>query len=177
LAKEPFLYYFQQDTTMQLKVKQPGAAAISYNDTSGFTIQPILDKGGNEQSWIENGVLVVDSAAPIFSEPEGDVRKSHYVTGIKMSRTIHNREQRIVVLGDADFMSDMRGIGGVLGNAAVSWALYNEYPKYASRPLPHDTLFGIGSKTAQTIFIVYLFIIPGLTLLLGTIILIRRNRK
>jgi ABC-2 type transport system permease protein len=122
-------------------------------------------------------VLVVDSAAPAFAASEGDIRKSHYATGIKMSRTINNKEQRIVVLGDADFMSDMRGMGGMLGNAAYSWTLYNEYPRYANRPLPVDTLFVIGSKTAQTIFILYLFIIPGLTLLLGTIILIRRNRR
>jgi len=177
LAGEPFLYRYQKDTSKKLSVKLPGSVAISYEAINGFSIEPILAIEGNDSYWIENGHLVVDSAAPVFSAQEGDLRKSRYVAGIKMYRTINNKEQRIVIFGDADFMSDFRGKGEALGIAAYSWALYNEYPKYTNRPLPTDSLLLIDEKSGKILYVVYLFVIPGLVLLLGTIILIRRNRK
>ncbi len=60
---------------------------------------------GHEKTWIENGLFVVDSAAPVFAAQEGDVMKPAYNIAVKLTRTINNREQRIIVAGDADFMS------------------------------------------------------------------------
>ena len=177
LAGEFWLYQMQIFPSKKQKVKLAGATAISYSDTMGFRIEPIHYFPGSNTAWIENGTLVVDSAAPGFSAAEGDIRKGSYVTGVKITRNINGKEQRIIVTGDADYATPMRQNGGVLGNSAYSWLLYNEFPKYTNRPVPPDTKLLIGGDTGKLIYITYLFLLPGLLLILGIIILIRRSRK
>lgn len=177
LAAEPFLYQFQHDPQKRPAVKMDGSTVISYDRSHGFDIHPVLDLAGDDTTWVENGRLVKDSAAPVFMPSEGDIRLSNYVTSIRLSRRINNKEQRIVVSGDADYMSSLRGRGGALGNAAFSWLLYNEYPKYTNRPWPLDTKMRIGENSSTTFYITYLFVLPGIMLITGILVLLRRNRK
>jgi ABC-2 type transport system permease protein len=177
MAGEPFLYYNQLYPGKTVALKLVGSAAISTEESNGFKSSPIFSIPGSDAYWIENGVLVVDSAKPQFSQAEGDLRKDKYVTGVKMSRLINGKEQRIVVTGDADFMSDSRDNGQAFKNAAYSWALYNEYPKYTNRPKPTDNLLTINGNTANLLFKLFIYVLPAIIIILGTIILIRRSRK
>lgn len=146
----------RKDSTVKLNL----AAAVGYNDI-----------------WMERGVFVPDSAAPIFSEVEGDYRRSEYVVAIKLQRTVNNKEQRIVIAADADFMSVSAGNGGSISLGLYSWLLNNEYPVYTKYILPKDTKLTIGKQAGIRIWYLFVYVIPGLLLATGGVILIRRMRK
>jgi ABC-2 type transport system permease protein len=177
MAGEFYLYEYQVNPKTPGTIYHVGAANLSYKEKSGFRIEPIFTFKGNNKTWMENGLFVADSAAPVFSGAEGDVQKNEYVTGIRLVRKINNREQRIIVTGDADFMSPLRQDGGVLGNGGYSWLLDNEYPVYHNTPKPKDKFLRVGKQQAKVMWFSYVYILPGLILLTGTIILTRRKRK
>jgi ABC-2 type transport system permease protein len=154
-----------------------GAANLQVESTNGFKATPILIRPGNQNTWVENGLFVVDSAAPVFSEQEGDLRKPAYNIAVKLTRTINNKEQRIIVAGDADFMSTKRLAQGKVGQAFYSWGLNNRYPVYANKKMATDKLFTISNRTAGILLGIYVYLIPGALLLLAIILLLRRKRK
>ena len=177
LAKEDPLFVVQNGAKMQLGVNNVGSVNLKYEAIDGFHIEPILNLPGKKDRWIEKGILVVDSAAPIFSAEEGDVKLDRYITGIKMYRQINGREQRIIVSGDADFMSNQRAFGGPLFNAGYSWIMRNEYPVYHPTPVPKDNFMTVSKETGKILKPIFIYIIPSIFMLTGIILLIRRKRK
>jgi ABC-2 type transport system permease protein len=177
LADEPALYDYRTTSRMKYVVKHEAGAHLNYDTSKGFRIEPILDADAMKNRWIEKGILVVDSAAPLFAPQEGDVKKDKYVTGIKLSRMVNGQEQRIIVTGDADFMSNKNTNGGPFYNAAYSWALNNEYPVYHNGIYAKDLFLTIGKQTGKMLKPIFVYIIPSVILLTGIILLIRRKRK
>lgn len=153
-----------------------GSLALAVDSLNGFKIEPIVAIKGDKHTWIENGWLVVDSAAPVFSMSEGDIQKNNYVTAIKMTRQINNKEQRIIISGDADILSDGRR-NSSLGVSFYSWVLQNEYPKYTNFPPSPDRYLSIKSATANILVYVYIYLIPAIILLTAIFLLARRRRK
>ena len=154
----------------------PGATEVLMKDSSDFTIQTMLTTIPG-RVYRKIGKLVVDSAAPIFNAAEGDLKKESFPVYIALSRKINNREQRIIVGGDADFMSTGRGGGGAVSRSYFSWMDYNRFPIYTHRPVPTDVYFKLSVTGAKTQRIVYVWILPALMLAIGIIVLIRRKRK
>ncbi len=178
MAREKMMQVYQQFGKNGAQASFTGNSTVSFLEEAGFTIEPIVTVLGNKNTWIEKGGFAPDSAAPLFAENEGDLKKKgEYVLAVKMSRKINNKEQRIVVSGDADFMSLDQKNGMSIGNGLYSWLLNNEYPVYTKLILPTDTRLTIGKSAGKIIWYVYVYIIPGLLLALGTIIIIRRMRK
>jgi ABC-2 type transport system permease protein len=154
-----------------------GTASISYEERNGFRIEPIFLIPGAPHIWKENGKYLADSAAPVFSGAEGDLQEKQYVTGVKLARQVDGREQRIAVFADADFMSALNASGGLFGNAAYSWTMDNLYPFYINYPAPQDKLLTINRRSAKTMRIMFVYLLPLLVLSAGLILLIRRKRK
>jgi len=94
-----------------------------------------------------------------------------------MYRQINGREQRIIVSGDADFMSNQRAFGGPLFNAGYSWIMRNEYPVYHPMPVPKDNFMTVSKETGKILKPIFIYIIPSIIMLAGIILLIRRKRK
>ncbi|MGN6416007.1 MAG: Gldg family protein [Pseudobacter sp.] len=160
----------------------------SYADEKSTTWKPGAKKkqpkkAGNEKNvgyddiWMERGVFVRDSAAPTYSPDEGDYRKDEYILAVKLHRKINNKEQRIVIAADADFMSVGTGSGGSIALGLYSWLLENKYPVYTKYKLPEDIRLKVGKKGGITLYNVYVYVLPSILLLIGSIILIRRFRK
>ncbi len=177
LAKEPVMEWFQKYKAGGAQVQNEGALNISKETKADFEIKPVIIQPGNKNTWIENGVLVVDSAAPAFSLAEGDIKKNEYAIAVQLTRQINNKEQRIIVVGDADIMAHKRTTGNSLGLALFSWALNNKYPVYANIPAAPDKFLSISHKTASFFPYIFVYGIPGILLVLSTLLLIRRKRK
>lgn len=158
-------------------VKLVGATAIGIMDSTAFHIDTILMESSGENIWLENGKLVVDSAAPVFAASEGDLRKDKYALAIALTRKINGKEQRIIVAGDADQLSLERSNSNGFGLSYYSWPLYNEYPLYGHRPDDVDIKFTIKNNSAKLIQYIFLYLIPVVLLLSSIILLIRRKRK
>ncbi|WP_431216405.1 hypothetical protein ACQ86N_18360 [Puia sp. P3] len=128
-------------------------------------------------SWLKEGKLVADSAEPVFATEEGDVRGS-FATGLQLTRKMSNKEQRILVFGDADFMCNLRVAQSMYFIVACySWLSNNQFPIYTPRPSPKDNLLYIGPKGAAVQRIADIWVLPALILLAGTIILIKEKKK
>lgn len=164
------------------KVCMPGATALSYNGNSPFRIQPLL-LTDPQSGWLRKGKLILDSAAVTYSAANGD-EKGAMPTAVSLTRNINGKEQRIIVTGDADFMSTAElGRTTVLtanfyfNTALFSWLCYKEFPIDTFRPDPKDNRLNLtdGGLTAMRIFT--LGIMPGLLLISGSVLLIRRKRK
>jgi len=153
----------------------PGVTALSYTPGGAFTVKPLMMTVG-ERTWLKAGTLVVDSADILYSPQEGDVKVS-FPTALALTREINGREQRIIICGDADCLSNLRGGGGQVSRGIFSWLDDNKFPIYTPRPDPEDNKLIIGPGTAKVLKIVYVWILPALVLLMGTVLLIRRKRK
>jgi ABC-2 type transport system permease protein len=102
------------------------------------------------------------------------------------SRKVGSKEQRIMILGDADFISNS-GIAPPTRRWPVSnfsmipgmfrWLSYGNVPVDVSRPNPEDNDTSLTKKSLHTLKVLFLWVLPGLVLIGGTVLLIRRKRK
>lgn len=181
IAEEPYLLMIKEamkekDNEDTLITLNPGVTGIAYDTAAGpFTVKPLLMTEA-DKTWLKAGALVIDSVPPVYSPQEGDMSGS-FATAVALTRKISNKEQRIVVCGDADFMSTIRNGGDFMGRAIYSWLDYNEFPIYTPRPRAKDAKLTITLTGADALRITYVWILPALTLLLGGVLLIRRKRK
>lgn len=153
------------------------SAELSWREMDGFKIEPISVYKGSRNVWLEKGYQGLDSALATFSAAEGDVMKDAYPIALKLSRLINGKEQRIVVVADADFMSLKNFSGFTIGVGFYSWLMNNEYPVYITEHLKTDKFLTIGRKSGNLIYNTYVYILPGILLLTGLVLLIRRSRK
>ncbi|RFS18755.1 ABC transporter [Chitinophaga silvatica] len=154
------------------------AIPFARTDSAIFDIKPIVTT--DTTVWLKKGVLVRDSVPPVLNPAEGDRKDNYYAIGLSLTRQKGNTEQRILALGDADFMSNKtlgRGSGGFFVRGLFSWLDHNQFPIYGPKDPPEDTLMLIGSTTAEIQKTFFVWIFPATVLLIGTIILIRRKRK
>ncbi|MGN6416777.1 MAG: Gldg family protein [Pseudobacter sp.] len=152
-----------------------GATSLSVAGGEGFEIKPIVSTQAGK-SWLKAGKLVTDSSVPVFNAPEGDRKENNFPVAVQLTRMINGKEQRIIVSGDADGMSALREFPA-LARGCYSYASYNKFPVYTPVPVAKDNRYRItvaGANAQKTIFI---WIVPALLLIAGTVILVRRKRK
>lgn len=183
-------------------VYMPGAAALSFVNNGDYKIKPLLitdsslswnsvkpiDLSIVTQARVSKNAIVQPAAdarsavgAVYFNKTEGDV-KGPAVTAISLTRNINGKEQRILVTGDADFMSNSglnisRSANFYFNTALFSWLSYGKFPIDASRPDAKDKHLNLTSDQVDHIKIAYIWVLPGLLLLFGAVLLIRRKRK
>ena len=158
-------------------IYMPGATALSYKDSGNFKVKPFaLTYPG--KAWLKAGKLVIDSTLPDFDATVGDLRETSFPTILQLTREINNKEQRILVSGDADMLSNLR----IRNNPffvlePYKWMNYGKNPAYLPRPRPKDIYYNISAGGAEVQRIVYVWILPLIVIAVGTILLIRRKRK
>ncbi|RZS75926.1 Gldg family protein [Pseudobacter ginsenosidimutans] len=152
-----------------------GATGISWSDSSGFTVKPLYMTSPG-RAWLKAGKLVLDSITPVFSSHEGDIKSTSFATAIALSRQRNNKEQRIIIAGDADFLSNFRQKNSLI-DPLYSWLSYNQFPVYTPYPRANDNVFLLSPAGASVQRILLLWILPAVVLVTGTVILIRRKRK
>lgn len=178
MADERPFFYFRNNVWKACFTNIAGAGLLTYSDTTGFKVEQITTLDNNVNTWVERGVLVVDSAAPVFNAAEGDYRKeAPYAVGLQLTRKIGGREQRIIISSDADMMSSAKSNGRDYGNAFYSFTADNKYPVYHNFAVAKDIWVTIGKAPAKMLKLALQYGIPALILVVGIIVLIRRKRK
>lgn len=165
--------YAKGDST---KIMNPGVIPMSYTD-KGFNAHQLWVTGPAGKVWVKAGTLVTDSAAPILVEKQGDYQLDSFAVAIALDRNVNNKQQKIVVVGDADYLSNMRAQSHFTGIDYVSWMNNEEFPIRLFQKPVTDDVFKFGAATADTLKIILTWVLPGLVLILGTIIIIRRKRQ
>jgi ABC-2 type transport system permease protein len=165
----------KKDTVPSLMV---GVTAVSTMGAGPFKISSLLETLPGKV-WLRAGKLVEDSTLPAFNAAEGDLRQRAFSTVAGLTRTINNKEQRIIVCGDADFASNYR-VGMNYMNFVLpfySWTTGNLFPVYMPQREPVDKSLKIHAPAAAIQKTIFVWVLPGALLLFGTILLIRRKRK
>lgn len=143
----------------------PGAAGFELLPNDEFEWWPLL--GGADDMHVESSSGLSPNALAFATE-----------------RQIAGQSQRIIVVGDADFMStatrslrdpkDRNNSNFV--NDVFRFLADGQYPIDTSRPAPLDTEINLDLRQLDVLRVALLGVVPGLVLLWGTWILISRRR-
>lgn len=159
-----------------------GAAGLLFTKNDSFDIQPVVVTN-NKDTWNKLGKTNLDSAKLTYNPESGDLKQTIPI-GVGLTRKVAGRQQRIMIFGDADFMSN-----GELGRTNMQtrnfslvvemfkWFSNGEFPIDTSRPDMPDNKLTIDKDGIGVLKIIFMGIIPGLILLGGAVLLIRRKRK
>lgn len=117
----------------------------------------------------------------IFEPAAGDV-KGPFTMVAGLTRKVNGKEQRIVVAGDADFLSNqeisrMENANFVFTTTLFRWMSGGDFPIDTSRPEPKDKKVNTTIDKVKFLRILYLWIFPAIVLAAGAVLLIRRKRK
>jgi ABC-2 type transport system permease protein len=206
-----------------LPVSMNGVAGLSYRDTSGFHVQPLLttkpgavhntmrrnpdlDIANKKEEVNTNqggGVTMVAAGGGGFATAVGvsssgklgakktikpsilaNGSKETFTTALALTRQINGKEQRIIISGDADLLSNSE-LGRYtpqvsnfnFSTALFNWLDYGQYPVDTSRPDAKDNRVTVSTDHVGFLKIVYIYVIPGLILIFAAVFLIRRKRK
>jgi ABC-2 type transport system permease protein len=146
-------------------VSMPGVAALTYKDTAGFKPEPLL---------------ITDNKAGVTIK--GKVITGAYPTTIGLSRYVNNKIQKIIVSGDADFLSnsEMRR-GSNLNQYVVSpifgWFTGGVFPIDTSHPDPKDNRLKTDLEGVRNLKIIFYGMIPAALLISMSFFLIKRKRQ
>jgi ABC-2 type transport system permease protein len=161
-----------------------GAAAVDHEASAGFSVEPVL--WSPAESWIETalkyspvtGEIDTDAMTPTVSRRQ---RKASPIA-VALSRSLNGREQRVIVSGDADFMSNA-GISRLgPGNAnyfhgLFQWLSGGEFPVHTPRPDPLDLDLRMTREALKTLGWIFKAGLPALVVLAGMILLFRRRAQ
>jgi ABC-2 type transport system permease protein len=166
------------DTT--IKIAMSGVSALDYKEIDGFKISPLL---------ITNPKVCWNRVAPISSDSLSLKVKAlpsdehgSFVTSLLMERKVSGKEQRIIVASDADYLTEaMFGEDPERYNSYYpGWCFsYFSYGKFPANTLKEQTDNSFKVKVADLgiqKFILF-YLIPGIIIVIASIILVRRKRK
>mgnify|MGYP005749360129 FL=1 len=151
----------------------PVARPVEAQGSEAFEQQALLTT--LSETWLETGALEGDVT---FDEAAGD-RPGPLTLGLTLTRQVDDSEQRIAVIGDADFLANgFLGHGGNLDLATrlVNWlAADDSLIAITSRGAP-DTTLDLSPGYGYAVAIGFLFVLPLGLLTAGIVIWLRRRR-
>lgn len=165
-------------------IAMPGCSALEYVDNKGYKVIPLFESD-TINGWNElQTVNFIDDTVRL--DPElGEVERS-YVTALALSRQVGGKEQKIVVLGDADCLSNIelsRGRANVkaanyiLISGIFYWLSDEEVPIDVRRPeMPDDAVF-IGEMAMGVFKVIFRWILPIGLLFLTIFMWVRRRGR
>ncbi len=192
-----------------MRVFMPNAAGLTWSDSSGFSVQPLLktlpkiswkrmkpydpemmmtarvDSTHRSKDETEDrpfpGRRQKERGLITFSPADGDV-KGPITSVISLVRKVNNKEQRIIVAGDADLINNMElkryGAANFQFSTAIfRWLGGGEYPLETTRPDARDKKLTVTIKQINVLNIVYVWIVPAILAIFAALLLIRRKRK
>lgn len=164
------------------RVTMPGAVALSETgDDHGFAISPLIET--TDKAWLESDYEGFRDDLVSIDSPTETPEKLN--AGFSLTRTAGGKDQRIVVLGDADCFSnaemtiDREGIMAANYSLIVKcfkWISHGRFPFDIVRDSNLDDSFSITTDDLPAIKATFFFIIPVLMLGCAVLLLWRRKR-
>ncbi|MBR4999588.1 MAG: Gldg family protein, partial [Rikenellaceae bacterium] len=168
----------------EINVIMPGVAALKCNEDKGFKVKPLLTSD-TDSTWIERQTVdFVDDTAR-FNPEKGDIPGT-FPLALSLSRKVNEKEQRIVIMSDADCFCNgeifRRRTGQKIANNNFLEGIFyylsgDEVPINMYRPLPTDYTVKIRTAGLGIVKIFIMWIIPALLAVAGIVIWIRRRGR
>ncbi len=157
--------------------------AAGSNLTSTGTSLTATGSNGNATGSGHNGRPPLYSDSLIFSPADGDEGGS-FPTALALSRSVNGKPQRIVVTGDADFMSNtelgrrnLRVSNFAFTIGLFKWFSHGEFPIDTSLPDGKDNGLNLTDTSMNVMTIILKWGLPAGLLIFATVLLIRRKRQ
>ncbi|MDD7885095.1 Gldg family protein [Flavivirga sp. 57AJ16] len=191
-AKE-LMYHFSQLSDRGGVVSMNGVVGISYKEKKGYSYTPILTSDVVEQqkaldslgSWNELQTTDFIDDVPQYNPETGETLGA-LTTALAVTRQVNGKEQKIMILGDADCLSNGELMQQRTGFFAMNysmvagmfyWLSDNEVPIDVRRPTPPDDKIYLNKDDVGILKILYKVIIPSLLALCFLFIWLRRKGR
>jgi ABC-2 type transport system permease protein len=181
--------------TDSIKLTMTGVATLQYRTDVGYDVKTFVQTDGRT-SWnigrpldlrikkraSLNAAQGIDSVGVVSYSPErGDILKTLPAV-IGLTRKVNGREQHIVISGDADFLSNAelrryQTANFGFSTSLFSWLSRGNFPVDTTRPGSDDNRVLLSSEQVKVMRLTFQWIVPGLLLAFGAVLLIRRKRK
>ncbi|HMI03994.1 MAG TPA: Gldg family protein [Pedobacter sp.] len=178
-----FSYYLERQGENNLPLTMPGAAALDYKTDKGFDVLPLFRTDSTSWSELKTTNFIDDS---LTCDPKiGEIKKS-YPTVLALSRKVNGKEQKIMVTGDSDWLSNgelsmsrprIMSSNYSLINAAFDWLSDGEVPIDTRRDPSLDTSLSIGEDAWAVFVYIFKWGLPIALIITSLIIWIRRRGK
>lgn len=164
-------------------VTMPSSVGLEYETGKGFNAVPLFVS--DSLSWNEKETTNFIDDTVKLNPAVGEVQK-RYVTGLALSRKVGNKMQKIMILGDADCISNgeisiarqnVSATNYSVINGAFYWMSDNEVPIDVRRPFTTDDAIDLDKKGMAKTKLVLTWVVPGLLLLMALVLWIRRRGR
>lgn len=165
-------------------VAMPGCMAIGYSDTGDFETIPLLMSNISD-SWNELETTDFIDGEVVMNPALGEKEES-LPMGIALTRDVAGKEQKILVLGDSDCISNgeiSRGRANIpaanfnMLTSTFYWLSDSEVPIDVRRPATTDTRLLTNTHAFKTSKFWIIGVFPALLLATGIVILLRRRGR
>jgi ABC-2 type transport system permease protein len=159
----------------------PGAVGLAFTGGRGWDITPVFASDSLGWNELETTDFIDDTVSVSPNETVGPLP-----VVLALSRKVDGREQKVVILGDADCLSNgeiSRSYDGIraanfsMVMGAFYWMSDGEVPVNVRRPSPPDTGVAIGGKEMRVWKAVFMWGIPALMLVAWLVIWVRRRSR
>ncbi|SFD15630.1 ABC-2 type transport system permease protein [Chitinophaga sp. CF118] len=160
----------------------PGVATLSWDTLNSFKVTPLIV--ANTLNSIRRTAQIDDSLRSVeFNDVLHD-EKGEFPVVIALTRNINKKEQRILVSGDADFMSNAELLRSNIqtGNFTFMmelfrWFSFDNFPVdvYKEPSTDNAILTNAGGVSMITWFLIA--VLPGIIVIAVAIMLLRRKRR
>ncbi|NML22280.1 ABC transporter permease subunit [Pseudoflavitalea sp. G-6-1-2] len=181
---EKIAFHFKSIREIEQLLPMKTAVGLEYATNKGFDVVPLFTSDSSG-SWNELETKNFIDDTVLLNTRAGEVEMP-YTTAIAMSRKVNGTEQKIIVVGDADYLSngelmmsrkDISPANFNFISGSFFWLTNNELPIDMRRPHMPDNALKM-SKTAWTVsgfMLKWLF--PIALMCCGTIIWLRRKSR
>jgi ABC-type uncharacterized transport system involved in gliding motility auxiliary subunit len=159
----------------------PQVAALAQVNRNDWAVQGFLQSG--PQSWTEFQPIANDAGSTIRYDPAAGELKGPLDFGLALTRlspSPDKSQQRVVVIGDGDFLSNtFLGNGGnrALGERVFDWLLGDDaLVSLPPRGAP-DRVLQISQTELNVLSLGFLIVLPLLLLAIGGTLVWRRRRR
>ena len=166
-------------------VAMPGCAGIAYTLTEGFSMVPLLISDSVSNGWNERDVADFMNDTLVYNPENGDMA-GVFITGAALYRNIGEKEQRIVVLGDSDWASNVEMMNGREGIHSYNnmliygifrWMSYDALPVDVGMPRKIDNYLALNENNIDIWKIVFMGLLPVGLLIFVIVLQVRRRAR
>lgn len=165
------------------RVSMPSAGGIGIIEDKGYKITPLVATE-NVGYWNELETTNFSNEVPVLNPSIGEYEGS-IPTALALLKKTGDKEQKIIVLGDADFLSnaelsinrtDQSANWAFIVNS-FKWLADDKFPIDVSRPNSTDNDIKITPQSHALLTIALKWVVPGLLLLVAIGVWIKRRRQ
>ena len=177
------IYHFNWLIISKQVLLTPGVSGLDYSGVKDYESIPLFVTDSLVWNELETTNFVDDT---VYLTPHSGELQQRYTTGLALTRVVGDKNQKIVILGDADCFSNgelNRGRKGIPAdnysviNGTFFWLSDNEVPIDTRRPNPPDDKIYLTSQSIGIWKVIMMWVLPSLMLIFTIILWFRRRGR